>query len=585
MQSAKKAGPNEAFTASGSGLHLVIEPEPWLRIFLRNIGDLFRPTPPPAWVTSPPGEYWADALVHRPVAWRAARQSFLGHVLGVLVLYGLHLLWLNQPQILPVETRTQAVLHYELSEYLPPVNSKAKPQPPRRARPQKADPELAPQEIVVTNENHISTRQTIVQPSPQFLKQDVPLPNLIASTQVPGAPMAMNHPMQVLPVNVPQIAPPAPSVAQSTLHPLIFPPAAPPEVVAPAGATVNRRSVAALPMESVIVVPPAPDATARKPESLQLPAQAPPQVAAPAQEVATSHGAPSIPPPLGAPQIAEPAPAAASRNLSNIGLPSQNAPAVPPAPPVSSGSAAREKAIGQMLVLNARPIAPSGPVTVPEGNRPGEFAASPAGHAGATARPEIREGSSSTAPGHTGNGITPSDIYVSAPPAKITGNTVVSSGAPPANTARPIAPDRTDQPRDRIDTQVFGTRRHYSMRLSMPNLTSSVGSWSIRFAELNPVGHGGSDLSAPEAISKVDPAYPQELMHDRVEGIVVLYAIIHADGSVGEVRVIEGFDERLNENARKALAQWRFRPGTKDGTPVDIEAVVRVPFKVPRNTF
>jgi TonB family protein len=66
---------------------------------------------------------------------------------------------------------------------------------------------------------------------------------------------------------------------------------------------------------------------------------------------------------------------------------------------------------------------------------------------------------------------------------------------------------------------------------------------------------------------------------------VVLYAIIHADGSVGEVKVLEGFDDRLNENARKALEQWRFRPGTKDGQPVDVEAVVRVPFKVPRREF
>jgi protein TonB len=119
----------------------------------------------------------------------------------------------------------------------------------------------------------------------------------------------------------------------------------------------------------------------------------------------------------------------------------------------------------------------------------------------------------------------------------------------------------------------------------MPNLASSTGSWSIRFAELNATGHGESGLGAPEAITKVDPAYPQDLMHDRVEGVVVLYAIIHADGSVGDVRVLEGFDERLNENARKALAQWRFRPGTKDGIPVDVEAVVRVPFKVPRREF
>ncbi len=586
MQLGKKAASNEGFTASDRGLCLVIEPEPWLRIFLRNIGDLFRAEPAPVWVTSRPGEYWADALVHRPVAWAAARQSFLGHALVILAVYALNLAWLNQPQVLPEAPRTQSVLHYELSEYLPEVNPrKAKPEPPRRLRPQKADPEYAPQEIVVTNENHISTRQTIIQPSPVFLKQDVPLPNLVASTPIPGAPMAMNHPLQVLPVNTPQIAPPAQPLAQSSLRPLLFPPAAQPEVVAPAGAAARRHSIQPLPLEGSIVVPPAPDVTARRPDSLQIPAQAPPQVAAPASEVSASHGLQSMPLPVTAPQVAAPAPEAASRNLGNIGLPAQDATAVPPASPVISGNAAREKAIGQMLVLNARPITPIGPVTVPEGNRPGEFTASPSGHAGATARPEIKEGSSTTSPGRSGSGASPTDVYVAAPPTKVTGNTVVASAALPPSAARPLTPDRTDQPRDRIDTQVFGTRRHYSMRLSMPNLTSSTGSWSIRFAELNAAGHGESDLSAPEAIRKVDPAYPQELVHDRVEGTVVLYAIIHSDGSVGEVRVIEGFDERLNENARKALLQWRFRPGTKDGTPVDVEAVVRVPFKVPRNSF
>ena len=576
MLSAKKAASNEAFTASAAGLRFVLEPEPWLRIFARNIGDLFRKAPPPVWVSSAPGKYWPDALVHRPVAWKAARQSFLGHALVIIAIYALNLAWLNQPQVLPQAPPNQTVVHYEVSEYLPPVNTqKTKPEPPRRARPQKPDPELAPQEIVVTNENHISTRQVIVQPSQFVVKQDHPLPNLIASTGIPGAPIAMNHPMQVLPVNVPQIAEPAQPVAQSRLRPLLFPPAARPEVAAPTEAPANHRVMPSLPLESAIVVPPAPDVTTRKPDALQLPAQAPPQIAAPAPEAATSHALQSIPLSMAAPQVAPPAPAAAGRNLGQLGLPMQTSVAAPPAPPVANGNTAQEKALGQMLVLNAQPVAPSGPVVVPEGNRPGEFAASPSGHAGASARPEIAQSS----PGKSGS---PADIYVSAPPAKVPGNSVIASGAGPA--ARPLTPDKTDLPHDSVDTRVFGTRRHYSMRLSMPNLTSSTGSWSIRFAELHAT-HGGADLSAPEAISKVDPAYPQDLMHDRVEGTVVLYAVIHADGSVGDVKVLEGFDDRLNENARKALEQWRFRPGTKDGQPVDIEAVVRVPFKVPRKEF
>ena len=537
MQSAKKAASDGTVPTSVSGLQFVIEPEPWLRIFTRNIADLFRPAPPPVWVSSRPGQYWADALVDRPVAWKAARQSFLGHVLVIVAVYALNLAWLNQPQVLPQTPPNQTVLHYELSEYLPALNPhKAKPEPPHRPRPQKADPEFAPQEIVVTNENHISTRQTIVQPSQLVLKQDTPLPNLVASTQVPGAPMAINHPMQVLPVNVPQIAEPAQPVAQSKLRPLLFPPALQPEVAAPAGTTASHRAIPPLPMESTVIVPPAPDVTTRRPDALQLPAQLPPQVAAPAPETANSgRTLQSIPLPLGAPQVAPPAPSAASRNLGNIGLPSQNAIAVPPAPPVLNGNAAREQAIGQLLVLNARPAAPVDPVVIPQGNRPGEFTASPSGHAGATASPEVKEGNAATAPGHSGNGNSPADIYISEPPGKVTGN-VVATTAPPA--ARPLTPDRADQPRDSVDTKVFGTRRHYSMRLSMPNLASSTGSWSIRFAELNATGHGGSDLSAPEAITKVDPAYPQDLMHDRVEGVVVLYAVIHADGSVGEVRVL-----------------------------------------------
>jgi TonB family protein len=576
MQSAKKAASDEAFTASATGLRFVVEPEPWLRIFARNIGDLFRKAPPPVWVSSAPGEYWPDALVNRPVAWKAARQSFLGHALAILAIYALNLAWLNQPQILPQTPPNQTVVHYEVSEYLPPLNTqKAKPEPPRRARPQKADPELAPQEIVVTNENHISTRQVIVQPSALTLKQDTPLPNLIASTGIPGAPIAMSHPMQMLPVNVPQIAEPAQPVVQSRLRPLMFPPAARPEVAAPTESPANHSVMPSLPLENVIVVPPAPDVTSRKPDALQLPAQAPPQVAAPAPEIATSHALPSIPLPTVAPQVAPPAPAIANRNLGQLGLPMQAAIAVPPAPPVANGDKAQEKTLGQMLVLNAQPIAPSGPVVVPEGNRPGEFAASPSGHAGASARPEIAQHDSA----NTGS---PSNIYVSTPPVKVPSNSVIASAAVPA--ARPLTPDKTDLPHDSAETRIFGTRRHYSMRLSMPNLTSSTGSWSIRFAELNAT-HGGTDLSAPEAISKVDPAYPQDLMHDRVEGTVVLYAVIHADGSVGDVKVLEGFDDRLNESARKALEQWRFRPGTKDGQPVDVEAVVRVPFKVPRREF
>ena len=74
-------------------------------------------------------------------------------------------------------------------------------------------------------------------------------------------------------------------------------------------------------------------------------------------------------------------------------------------------------------------------------------------------------------------------------------------------------------------------------------------------------------------------------MREQIEGVVVLHAVIRRDGSVGDVRILEGFYAPLDENARVALEQWRFRPGTKNGVPVDVEAVIRVPFRVTKFGF
>jgi protein TonB len=74
-------------------------------------------------------------------------------------------------------------------------------------------------------------------------------------------------------------------------------------------------------------------------------------------------------------------------------------------------------------------------------------------------------------------------------------------------------------------------------------------------------------------------------MQDRVQGTVTLNAIIRSNGTVGDVRVLDGCDARLDENARLALERWKFRPGTRNGAPVDVEAVVRVPFKLAKPAF
>ncbi len=96
---------------------------------------------------------------------------------------------------------------------------------------------------------------------------------------------------------------------------------------------------------------------------------------------------------------------------------------------------------------------------------------------------------------------------------------------PPADTA-------PEDPNESIEQRVFGRRRYYSLIMNMPNLASATGSWIIRFAELKQSDDKGR-LTAPVAMTKVDPAYPPDVLRDHVEGTVTLYAVIRTDGTVG----------------------------------------------------
>src|SRR5258708_39809238 len=106
--------------------------------------------------------------------------------------------------------------------------------------------------------------------------------------------------------------------------------------------------------------------------------------------------------------------------------------------------------MGQLLVLNAHPVAPTGPLNVPEGNRRGEFAAGPDGRTGGSGKPEIQAGGPDSAgAGGSGTGGSaagsggPAGVYVGAPPAKVTRKIVCM--APPTGPGENQAP-RTNAP-------------------------------------------------------------------------------------------------------------------------------------------
>jgi TonB family protein len=59
----------------------------------------------------------------------------------------------------------------------------------------------------------------------------------------------------------------------------------------------------------------------------------------------------------------------------------------------------------------------------------------------------------------------------------------------------------------------------------------------------------------------------------------VLYAIIRKDGSVDSIQLVHSIDPQLDAYAMEALAQWKFNPAEKHGEPIDLEAVVHIPFR------
>ena len=153
-----------------------------------------------------------------------------------------------------------------------------------------------------------------------------------------------------------------------------------------------------------------------------------------------------------------------------------------------------------------------------------------------------------------------------------------------------LKPDLATSPLQELERQ---GKTIYSTSMNSPNFTSKRGSWIFRFAELPnestnsassaippDTDHSDAPLTAPSATVKVDPKYPPEVIREKVEGHVVLYAVLRKDGIIdpATVRIIQKLDPRLDVSARDALIGWKFKPSLKNGQPVEIQAEITIPF-------
>ena len=90
----------------------------------------------------------------------------------------------------------------------------------------------------------------------------------------------------------------------------------------------------------------------------------------------------------------------------------------------------------------------------------------------------------------------------------------------------------------------------------------------------------GGGVSPPSVTYKKDPGYSEEARKAHLSGTVVLQIIVGADGLPRDIRIVRPLGMGLDEIAVETVSEWRFRPGIKDGKPVNVQATIEVNFRL-----
>ncbi len=90
----------------------------------------------------------------------------------------------------------------------------------------------------------------------------------------------------------------------------------------------------------------------------------------------------------------------------------------------------------------------------------------------------------------------------------------------------------------------------------------------------------GGDVKAPVLLQKIEPGYPEAARKARMEGVVILEAIITSEGAVQDVKVLKSVNPLLDASAVRAVSQWKYRPATLNGRAVRVYLTVTVTFNL-----
>lgn len=108
----------------------------------------------------------------------------------------------------------------------------------------------------------------------------------------------------------------------------------------------------------------------------------------------------------------------------------------------------------------------------------------------------------------------------------------------------------------------------------IPDAPPGVG----KHGEYGDVMEVGGNIRAPVKIFAPEPRYTEEARRARIQGMVILRAVIDENGDVVDVEVLKDLPLGLVESAVETVKRWKYEPATLDGGPVPVYFIISVGF-------
>jgi Gram-negative bacterial TonB protein C-terminal len=215
---------------------------------------------------------------------------------------------------------------------------------------------------------------------------------------------------------------------------------------------------------------------------------------------------------------------------------------------------------------------------LPAGARPGQFSAAP--NVGKTATGDLTGSGGISAPdvlvrpGKNPGGKPTSPGSSALEPHLVLYEDTIPQAIRPTLSA-PLRPASRTIPRA-LESR-FNGRFVYTLVIPAPNLPAYSGDWIIWFAERSQKSGEPAVVRAPIPYRKLEPAEKPPI-GDRSEARVQLAAVLKPDGRFELIDLVKSINTAIIQSAIEDLKRWEFRPAMRNGSPIEVDVVIEIPF-------